>query len=228
MIDKTDALGKTSLFSGLHKQALDAIADRSIVRRLKRDEVLFFAGEEASGLYIIVKGAVRAFRTSADGREQIIHVETAPASFAEVPVFDKGIYPSTVAAEQDSILLFIGKSDINQLCLVHPQIALAAVRLLAGRLRKCAELVETLSLRDVGQRLARFLLATARSHGTRTPSGFVLELGLTNQQIAARLGTVREVISRSFTRLQADGFIWLNQRQITITDEDSLSLYADG
>src|SRR5207253_5621884 len=148
-------------------------------RRLKRDEVLFVAGEEARGLFVIVEGALRAFREGVDGREQVIHVERAGATIAELPVFDDRPYPSTVAAEEDSLLLFIDKQDVRRLCLEHPQIALAALKLLAGRLRRCAELVEALSLREVDERLARWLLSAARIRGTRTDKGlqFTVEIG---------------------------------------------------
>jgi CRP/FNR family transcriptional regulator len=155
-------------------------------------------GEKARGMYVIVSGSVRAFRESTDGREQVIHVERAGASIAEVPVFDDGNYPSTVAAEEDTVTLFLDKRDVLQLCLQHPEIPLAAVRVLAGRLRRCAELVETLSLKEVGQRVARFLLSEARRQGKKTNRGTIVNLPQTHQQIAARVGTVREVISRNF------------------------------
>jgi CRP/FNR family transcriptional regulator len=224
--DKIAALRRTALFNELDEDTLSALAARAIERRFQKDELLFVAGEEAHGLYVIVEGAVRAFRESADGREQVIHVERAGASFAEVPVFDDGAFPSTVAAETDSVILFIDKRDVRSLCLEHPQIALAALKLLAGRLRRCAELVETLSLREVGQRLARFLLAEARARGVRTKGGFEVTLTVTNQQIAARVGSVREVVSRALTRLQQDGLVALKGRRLSIPDEEALAVYA--
>jgi CRP/FNR family transcriptional regulator len=224
--DKIAALRRTALFNELDEDTLHALAAHAIERRLQKDELLFVAGEEARGLYVIIEGAVRAFRESADGREQVIHVERAGATVAEVPVFDDGAFPSTVAAETDSVLLFIDKRDVRSLCLEHPQIALAALKVLAGRLRRCAELVETLSLREVGQRLARFLLAEARARGVRTKSGFEVTLTVTNQQIAARVGSVREVVSRALTRLQQDGLVALKGRRLSIPNEEALSAYA--
>jgi CRP-like cAMP-binding protein len=224
--DKIAALRRTALFDELDEDTLSALAARAIERRFRKDELLFVAGEEARGLYVIVEGAVRAFRESADGREQVIHVERAGATVAEVPVFDDGAFPSTVAAETDSILLFIDKRDVRSLCLEHPQIALAALKVLAGRLRRCAELVETLSLREVGQRLARCLLAEARARGVQTKGGFEVTLTVTNQQIAARVGSVREVVSRALTRLQQDGLVALKGRRLSIPDEEALATYA--
>jgi CRP/FNR family transcriptional regulator len=225
-IDKVAALGRTALFKELDEDTLRALAARAVERRFQKDELLFVAGEEARGLYVIVEGAVRAFRVSPDGREQVIHVERAGATVAEVPVFDDGAFPSTVAAETDSILLFIDKRDVRKLCLEHPQISLAALKALAGRLRRCAELVETLSLREVGQRLARLLLAEARAGGESTNNGLAVTLSLTNQQIAARVGSVREVVSRALTRLQQDNLIVLNGRRLSIPDEAALAAYA--
>jgi CRP-like cAMP-binding protein len=226
-MDKIGALRQTPLFSNLSDEALRSISERAVPRRFSKDELLFVAGDEALGLYVIVEGSVRAFRESLDGREQVIHVEAAGATIAEVPVFDDGNYPSTVAAQEDTETLFIDKRDMRRLCLQHPEIPLAALRILAGRLRKCAELVEMLSLKEVGQRLARFLLSEARSHGQPSSEGITITLTQTNQQIAARVGSVREVISRAFSRLQQDGLIIIEDRKLTIPDLAVLTAFAE-
>ncbi len=225
-MDKIAALRRTALFGELNEADLTALAERAAERRLERDEVLFVAGEEARGLYVVVEGALRAFRESMEGREQVIHVERAGATIAEIPVFDDEPYPSTVAADEDSVVLFIEKRDVRRLCLEHPQISLAALKLLAGRLRRCAALVEELSLHEVDQRLARLLLAEAGMRGTRTTNGIAFELALTNQQIAARIGTVREVVSRALNRLQQNELIKVDGRRVTIPNEQALAVYA--
>jgi CRP/FNR family transcriptional regulator len=224
--DKIAALKQTALFAELDEADLRALAERASEHRLARDEILFVAGDEAIGLYVVVEGAVRAFRESLEGREQVIHVERAGATIAEIPVFDDGPYPSTVAADEETTLLFIDKRDVKRLCIEHPQIALKALKLLAGRLRRCAELVEQLSLHEVDQRLARLLLAEARMRGVRSASGIRFDLALTNQQIAARIGTVREVVSRALTRLQQNGLIAVEGRRITVSNVDALAVYA--
>jgi len=226
-LDKIAALKRTKLFEELDEDTLRALAERAFERRFQKDDVLFVTGEEARGMYVIVEGVVRAYRVSLDGREQVIHVERAGATIAEVPVFDDGTYPSTAAAEEETITLFLDKHDVRRLCLQHPEITLTALKVLAGRLRRCAELVEALSLREVGQRLARFLLAEARRSGTTTELGIILNLTQTNQQIAARVGSVREVISRAFTRLQHEGLIAFEGRRLIILDEVALESFAE-
>jgi CRP/FNR family transcriptional regulator len=115
---------------------------------------------------------------------------------------------------------------VRQLCLEHPQIALAALEVLAGRLRLAVGLIEALSLREVDQRLARLLLSGARLNGQRTSRGMVFDLMLTNQQIAARIGTVREVVSRALSRLQQNELIVMDGRRISILNEAALPSYA--
>src|SRR4051794_17812247 len=188
--DKIAALRATVLFGSLTNEELRDLASLCTERKLSREEVLFIAGEEARGLYVVVSGAVRAFRAGADGREQVIHTERAGATLAEVPVFDNGTYPATAVADEDSVLLFIAKEDVRAVCREQPGIALAALELLAGRLRRHAELVEALSLRAVGQRLARLLLTEANERGERTAGGTSFDIIATNGQIAARVGTV--------------------------------------
>ncbi|HQR35566.1 MAG TPA: Crp/Fnr family transcriptional regulator [Blastocatellia bacterium] len=224
--DKISALRRTLLFAELDEPDLISLAGRTVERRLKRGEILFMAGDESAGLFVIAEGVLRAYREGVDGREQIIHVERAGATIAELPVFDDKPYPSTVAAEEDSVVLFISKTDVKSLCMAHPKIALTAVKLLAGRLRKCAELVEALSLREVDQRLARWLLTEARTRGQRLSDRLELNLVLTNQQIAAHIGSVREVVSRALARLQQNGLIEVDGRHVFILDEAALAVFS--
>ncbi|MEP7213493.1 MAG: Crp/Fnr family transcriptional regulator [Acidobacteriota bacterium] len=218
-------LKKTELFRSLDDEVLQVLAAHAVERNLARGELLFLAGEEASGLYVIAKGSVRAFRSGLDGREQVIHVERAVTTIAEVPVFDDGNYPSSVAAEEPTRVLFIGKKDIRAACLQHPQLALAATKLLAARLRRCAELVESLSLQEVGQRVAKLLLDEGQRRGVSTENGIEFDLTLTHNQLAARIGTVREVVTRALNRLQEQGLIMLDGKTVTLPDEKSLRSY---
>jgi CRP/FNR family transcriptional regulator len=226
-MDKIAVLKTTPLFNPLSDTELRALAECCLEHRLSKGEVLFLEGDQAKGVFVIARGALKAFRESADGREQVIHVERAPATIAEIPVFDDQPYPSSVAAEEESLVYFIDKRDVKRLCLSHPAIALAALKLLAGRLRRCAALVETLSLKEVDQRLALFLLQEAKTHGSPFKSGLRYQLP-PNTQVAARVGSVREVVSRALSKLQEHGLIDIDRnRQVTILDEKALRRYAE-
>ena len=226
-IDKVAALRRTALFGSLSESEIRVVADRAVEHKLGRGEILFLAGDAARGLYVIVEGAVRAYRVGSDGREQVIHVERAGATVGEVPFFDEGGYPSTVAGEEQSNLLFIGRTEVYTLLSDHPTIAIAALKVLAARLRNCASLVETLSLHDVDRRLARLLLTEARARGQRFADVLEFDFLLTHQQVASRIGSVREVVSRAFSRLQQAGLVRVDGKRVTIPSERSLSGYLE-
>ncbi|HYP05292.1 MAG TPA: Crp/Fnr family transcriptional regulator [Bryobacteraceae bacterium] len=227
-MDKVEALRRTPLFGGLTVPELQALAERAIEQKLGKGEILFLAGDAARGLYVIVEGAVRAFRVGADGREQVIHVERAGATVGEVPMFDEGAYPSNAGGEEESVLLFIPGTEVRRSILEHPAIALSALKVLAKRIRNCAALVETLSLHDVDRRLAKLLLVEAQARGARRGKGVEFEFSLTHQQVASRIGSVREVVSRAFGRLQQAGLVRVEGKTVIVSDVERFTQYAEG
>jgi len=217
------------LFRDLDEALLRVLAEKAIERRLARDEILFMIGDDAKGLYVIVSGSVRAYRTGNDGRQQIIHTERSGSTIGELPLFDGQPYPSTVAAEEDSVVLFLDKESVRQLFSAHPDIAMAALRVLSRRLRRCAELVETISLRAVGQRLAQWFLHEATSRGWKSGDGREVEIPLSREQMANRIGSVREVVSRAISRLEQEGLIEIHGHRIRIPDVERIREYlAEG
>ena len=232
-MDKPAALRRSALFGELPPNDLKELSTLAQERKLNAGEMLFLAGAPATGLYVIVSGVIRAFRVNAQGREQTIHTEREGATLAEVPVFDDGVYPATAVAEEPSTVLFLAKNDVRQFILHHPELAITALRLMSKRLRAHADLVDSLALQQVGQRLARVLLLEGRGHGTRTASGVQLDLALSNSELAQRVGSVREVVSRTLTRLEREGLFSIDhdqskghRRRILIPDEAALATYA--
>jgi CRP/FNR family transcriptional regulator len=216
-MEKASQLKKTKLFADLKTSELKIVAQVCVERKLKKGEILFTAGTDSRGLFVVTQGSFRAFRVNPDGREQVIHIEKAPATLAEIPVFDDQPYPSSVMAEEDSQVLFISKEDVRRFCMKYPVIALAALRILAARLRKTAALVESIALKDVDQRLAAFLCQEARERGA---VHFPLP---TNSAIASRLGSVREVVSRSFARLEKAGWVSVGKdRTVSLLNQTAL------
>jgi CRP/FNR family transcriptional regulator len=221
---KIEGLQKTALFKGLTADELTPLLSRSNVVDLKAGEILFLAGDPSTGLFVVLNGRTRAFRHSPDGREQIIHEDEPGSTFPEVSVFDDGPYPSSVVAVEDSQLLSIPKEEVRRFCLLFPQVALAALAVLSRRLRNATGMVEHLALREVTQRLAEYLLNRLQTNRT----GKEFELDHTNQEIADLIGSVREVVSRGFARLQKHGWIEKRGRRVVVVDEPGLSAYVHG
>ncbi len=227
--DKVAALRHTDLFGSLSDDLLKKIAGLAINRRLKRGQVLYSEHEEASGLYVVVHGELRSVRQSPSGREQVLSTEGAGAILAAVPVFNGGKFYSTMIADSPSEVLSIEKQHLHELCHEHTEILWNLARVLAHKLRHYAELIEMLALRNVEQRVAQYLLAIARERGVRVGPGCLVELTLTHSEIASRLGSVREVISRTLAHLQTSNLIQMRGRRlVNIPDLDVLSAFTGG
>jgi CRP/FNR family transcriptional regulator len=224
---RVNVLAKSALFHNLPKAVITDLATRSIERKLRQGQILFTANEPASGLYIVLSGSVRAFRENIEGREQTIHVEHAGGTLAEVAVFDGGPYPSTVVADEDSEVLFLATEDVRRFMLDHPQAALTALAHMAKKLRIVASLAEQLALKDVGQRLATLLLEEARLATPKLQDGVSFPLSLSHSQLASRLGSVREVVTRALQKLAQQGVIEARGHRIVIINAKELIALAN-
>jgi CRP/FNR family transcriptional regulator len=166
----------------------------------------------------VAKGRVRIFKLSPSGREQVLAVEGPGSSFAELPVFDGGVYPASASAMEDAWVLFISRNDFQTYCREHPDVALKVLAVVGSRLRRLVGIIEDLSFTTVRQRLISLLLRLAQESGTTTKQGVRVELTTTHQDLAAGLGTVRELVSRNLSRLQAEGLLEVDGRTINIKD----------
>jgi CRP-like cAMP-binding protein len=179
--------------------------------------------EEALYLYIVARGELRSIRENEQGREQVLSTERRGSIVALASVFGTGKFHSTTIADQCSDILCIHKDDLLRLCREHTEVLWNVAKLLAHKVQRYAELVETLALRNVEQRLAQHLLTIAQQRGVGAENRCTFEMTLTRAEIASRLGSVREVVSRAFTHLQAAGLIHMEgQRLVTIPNMQAL------
>lgn len=219
MNDNTEAvLRKTPLFASLTDAELQALAARATRKRFQKDEQLFAEGDPCTGLYLVAAGRIRIFKLSASGREQILAVEGPGSSFAELPVFDGGDYPAAASALEDTEVLFVSRKDFQNFCREHPDVALKVIAVVGSRLRRLVGIIEELSFTTVRQRLITAILRLAEASHTRSKEGVHIELPKSHQDLAAELGTVRELVSRNLSRLQAEGFLELEGRKIVVRD----------
>ena len=207
-----EILGAAPLFTTLTRDQLAALSARAVSRRCATGELLFSEGEPCQGFFVIASGRIRIFKTSPSGREHVLAVEGPGSSVAELPVFDGGTYPASAAALEPAELLFISVREFHALCLEHPEVALQVLQVVGKRLRRLVAIIEELSFTTVRQRLISWILRQADTHGLSFP------LSTGQQELAAQIGTVRELVSRNLSRLQAQGMIRLNGRNLTVVD----------
>jgi CRP/FNR family transcriptional regulator len=222
-IDLAATLEKTALLSSLSRAEIQSLAARTVRKHFTSGELLFSEDEPCHGLHMIARGTVRIFKTSVNGREQVLALNHAGESVAELPVFDGGRYPASAMAMEDVELAFISRQDFLAFCLEHPEVALKMLAVVGARLRRLVGIIEELSFTTIRQRLISVLLRLAETEGRQTQRGIEFQLPASHQELASQLGTVRELVSRNLTRLQAEGLIDVDARQIVVKDKNGLN-----
>jgi CRP/FNR family transcriptional regulator len=215
-------LEKTALLSSLSQAELQQLAARTVRKRFGVGELLFSEGEPCNGLHMIARGKVRIFKTSMGGREQVLAVNVPGESVAELPVFDGGAYPASAVAIEETEIAYISRRDFQAHCMEHPEVALKVLAVVGARLRRLVGIIEELSFTTIRQRLISALVRMAEGEGKQTARGIEFQLPGSHQELASQLGTVRELISRNLMRLQAEGLLEVDARQIVVTDMKGL------
>lgn len=214
-----------NLFSRLGEDALEAVARRTVVRSAPTNTLLFQKGEPCRGLYVVLEGSVRIYRSAPDGREQVLHVQGPGQSIAEVPLMDGGPYPASARTVEETRLVFLPRAEFEWLYRNSPEVADAVIRELGRRLRRMARLVETISLKDVPARVAITILEYAEGAGGPR-DGAELMLPRTQEELAAELATTRESVARALSRLRKEGAIQTRGARVRILDLARLQSFA--
>ncbi len=218
---KTDIeiLRRISLFADLPQETLSRVARVSIRRAYAPEEIVILEGDPCRAAYFVAEGHVRVLRTSPDGREQVLSQLGPGRSFNTVPLFrSQGVNHATAEAIDQATLYAIPKEDFRHLVIASPNLAIALLKDFADRLDHLTDLVEDLSLRTVRGRLARFLLQQAEADEVARR--------WTQAEMAARLGTVREMIGRTLRSFVDADLIKMERQRIELLDRAGLEAEA--
>ncbi len=215
-------LKKIPFFTGFTDAELELVSAVMVEKKYARNALLFLEGDRGEALFVIRQGRVKISKSTADGREQILHMLRDGDIFAEVILFDQGPYPATAEAVDDTSVWLLRCDDMEKLLQTHPLLAVKLLRIMSKRLRQAQLLIRDLALHDAYGRLAGLLLRFIRREGKQTKEGIILDLELTRQDIASMIGTSRETVARILSRFQKDGILVLDRQRITILDAEKL------
>lgn len=208
------------LFAGTSPDDVDLLLGVARERKHAKGELLFSQGEEAEGFFLVCEGRVKIYKLSPDGKERILHIVQQGQSFAEAAIFGDGLYPAFAEPLEETRLVFFPRQEFLDLLHAHAQIAINMVGGLSRFLRQFAMQIEDLTFKDVPSRLARYLLDLADGESQ-------VVLPITKTQLASRLGTVSETLSRTLRKLSDEAIITVQGKQIELIDEDRLIDLAD-
>ena len=216
MSETNDFLRPLPYFGTINSERMEQIAGETVELSFAKGHILSLEGESCEGLYVVKSGQIRVFKSSPAGREQILLIAKAGDSFNDVPVFDGGPNPASASALEESTVYLIPKQTLLSLVADCPA-AQAIIKLLAARLRHLTVMVEDLSFRSVISRLAKLLLDLAVAEGDLTPVP-----RLTQDEMAAMVGSVRDVIGRALKTLEQWGAISIEGQRILVVAPQKL------
>jgi CRP-like cAMP-binding protein len=209
-------LSKMCYFKGLDTDELEAVKECiSFEKRIAKGQILLHEGDHSEYMYLIISGAVKVFKRSVNGKEQILNIASVGESLDDVSTFDGGACAMDMLAMTPVRLCAIKKEDMKSLFTRFPAIALNVAGVLAAKVRRDSSLVEVLSFDQVISRLAKLILKQSDTGGGLLPL-------FTQQDLAAMVGTSRVVVNRSLKVMEDKGAIRMSRRRIVIMDEDSL------
>jgi CRP-like cAMP-binding protein len=214
-------LGKMHYFTGLNQAGLAEVKKRvAFEKRIDKGETLLSEGATSDYIYFVVSGSVKVFKRSPNKKEQILNIATTGESLNDVSAFDGGSSAANMLAITPVRVYAINKRDMETLFASNPRIARNVAGVLASRVRRDSSLVEVLSFSQVNSRLARLILKQGMATGNQ------MLPHLTQQDLAAMVGTSRVVVNRALRSLEEKGAIRLSRRRIIITDRNILESLA--
>jgi CRP/FNR family transcriptional regulator len=212
----------------MKEEDLKKITTTASSRQIKKKEILFSDGEEARGFYVILSGKVKLYKVSPEGKEQILHIVSAPDAFAEAALFLEGNYPAFAEALSDSRLLFFPKREFIHLIEKNPQLSINMIITLSQYLKRFALLIEELSLKEVSSRIAKYFIDLSLKSVKEGKNPKEVELDLSKTQLASKLGTISETLSRTLAKMKAKGIIDVKRNKILILKREVLEELASG
>ncbi|GAC1466623.1 MAG: Crp/Fnr family transcriptional regulator [Desulfuromonadaceae bacterium] len=222
-----EQLKKPLLFSGLKDADLSELAAITVRRTFRKGETLFSEGDEANGFYLLVSGSIKLCRMSPDGREKVFHFVTPRETFAEAAFFGDGKYPAEARALEAGEVLYLPRQGFMELMSNNPNFALNLVVSLSLMLRQFARQIEELSFADVTSRLASFLVQRAAESSTSFEGITYIDLGIKKGELASRLGTASETISRTLRKLKDEGIIEVQGNRVVVHQMEKLQKISE-
>jgi CRP/FNR family transcriptional regulator len=221
-METTQILKKSLLFSGLEDEHLAEVAAIVVKRPFAKGESLFSDGEVANGFYLLAEGSMKLCKVSPDGREKVLHFVHPAETFAEAAFFGDGKYPAEAKALEKGEALFFPREAFMGLLERNPRFSLNLIVSLSLLLRRFARQIEELSFADVPARLAAYLVELAAKKSTTFQGTTYIDLEMKKGELASRLGTVSETLSRTFRKMKEEGLIEVDGGRVVVFDMERL------
>jgi CRP-like cAMP-binding protein len=215
-MDDQELLRTVPIFSELTDGDITSLAKLSSRRRFPKDTVVFFENEEGDSFFMILEGRIKVTILGDDGREVILSMLGPGDFFGEMALLDNEPRSATAIAVEETELLSLNRADFQTVLTDNRSITTALIKILTARLRRANHQISTLALLDVYGRVARVIVDMAREEGRRLRDGRIAFRRATHQEIANRIGTTRETVTRMLKDLERQGLIHIEGKEIVV------------
>ena len=215
-MDERELLRTVPIFSDLSDQDFASLGRLSIRKHYPKDTVIFFENEEGDFFFMILEGRIKVTILGDDGREVILSLLGPGDFFGEMALLDNEPRSATAIAVEDSELLSLHRTDFQGVLADNKSITVGLIKVLTSRLRKANHQISTLALLDVYGRVARVIVDMAREEGRRLKDGRIAFRRATHQEIANRIGTTRETVTRMLKDLERQGLIHVEGKEMVV------------
>jgi CRP/FNR family transcriptional regulator, cyclic AMP receptor protein len=218
-MDDQELLRTVPIFSELTDEDIASLSRLAARRRIPKDTVVFFENEEGDFFFMILEGRIKVTILGDDGREVILSVLGAGDFFGEMALLDNEPRSATAIAIEETELLSLHRVDFQAVLTDNRSITVALIKSLTARLRRANHQISTLALLDVYGRVARVIAEMARDEGRRLRDGRIAFRRATHQEIANRIGTTRETVTRMLKDLERQGLIHVEGREMVVGED---------
>jgi CRP-like cAMP-binding protein len=222
MTTSSELLTKVPILAGLSNEDREALASAIARKRYRRGDIVMQKDEPGHALFIVERGTVRIYVPSSQGNDLILAVLGPGDFFGDLSLLDGRPRSASAAVGTDATLLTLERADFIALLTRRPAAAMAVLEAVAGRLRETDEMASDLAFLDVAGRLAKRLLDLAADHGVQQDGGVLIDLGVTQEDLASMIGVTRESVNRNLSEFQTLGLISKKGRRIVIRDARGL------
>ncbi len=215
-------LERVPFLAALEPTDVEHLAGVVARRQYRRGDAIFHKEDEGQSLFIVEEGAVRIYVPSAQGADLTLAILGPGDFFGDLSLLDGQPRSASADAMQETRALILERSDFLDLMRSRPEAALAVMSVVSKRLRETDEMASDLAFLDVGGRLAKKLLELASSHGVKRDDGTLLDVTITQEQLANMIGVTRESVNRNLAQFRRNGLITSQGRRIILRDPDGL------
>jgi len=221
-IENASLLASSLLFVDLVPRALDFLAERAIRLDLDRGQRIFHQGDDGDTLYVIAAGLVKVWVSSGDGGEMVLATLRSPDAFGELSAVDGRPRSASATTLEPTTLIALDRATLLDAVHRHPGVADGMLRALGGLARRITEQTSDLVFLDLAGRLAKTLATLADRDGRVEGDTVVLELPLTQTELAEMVGGSRQSVNQSLRSFQDRGFLEMRGRDVVISDLEAL------